>query len=85
MMCAMSSPVFRLVELARGQSNLARGLNVRPQAVQQWVRAGRVPAERIIEAARFVDFSVTPHELDPTLYPHPDDGVPVERRGKAAA
>ncbi len=84
-MGAMSTSVIRLVELAKGQSNLARALNVRPQAVQQWVRSGRVPPERVLDAARVVDFAVTPHELAPKFYPHPNDGVPEELRGKAAA
>lgn len=81
----MRCAVDKLVWDAHGQSRLARALGVKPQAVQQWVAAGRVPKHRVLSACRFVDFSVTPHELDPSLYPHPEDGIPVERRGKAAA
>lgn len=84
-MSAMPTSVFKLVELAKGQSNLARALNVKPQAVQQWVRSDRIPPERVLDACRVVDFAITPHELAPKFYPHPSDGVPEELRGRAAA
>lgn len=72
------SPIKRAIEFAGSQSRLAAAINVKPQAVQQWVAAGRVPAGRVIEIAAAVDFRVTPHEIDPELYPHPLDGLPRE-------
>lgn len=78
MMGDMSNPVIRAVEAIGSQTKLAEAVKVRPQAVQQWVRAGRVPVPRVMEVARAVDFKVTPHELAPHLYPNPQDGLPRE-------
>lgn len=84
MIAAMSSPITRIVELAGGQSKLARALEVKPQAVQQWVKSGRIPDAQVLRAARVVDYGVTPHELASHLYPHPLDGLPEELRTRAA-
>jgi DNA-binding transcriptional regulator YdaS (Cro superfamily) len=35
-----------------------------------------IPAEQVIEYARSRNFDVTPHQLRPDLYPHPEDGLP---------
>jgi DNA-binding transcriptional regulator YdaS (Cro superfamily) len=50
--------------------------------VSKWRWKG-VPAERVLELCRFTEFQVTPHQLRPDIYPHPDDGLPSERRGAA--
>jgi hypothetical protein len=39
-----------------------------------------VPATRVLAIAAASDWMVTPHELRPDLYPHPDDGMPPDRR-----
>lgn len=67
---------------AGGQSALAAALGMKPQAVQQWQK---VPPKWVISVARATDFAVTPHELRPDIYPHPDDGLPPERRTREAA
>lgn len=80
----MDTVLDRAIRLAGGQSSLAAALDppARPQAIQQW---SRVPAERVIQVARLTKFEVTPHELRPDIYPNPDDGLPDELRGRAAA
>lgn len=52
---------------AGGQAALARKLKVKPQAVHQWVEAGRPPVMRVldIEAAT----GVARNELRPDIYP----------------
>lgn len=63
---------------------------VSPQGVSKWAEAG-VPGERVLPICRHIEYEVTPHELRPDLYPHPEDGLPSERRrrrpaqGRAAA
>lgn len=57
---------------------------ISPQGVSKWSEAG-VPSERVLALCRATNFDVTPHELRPDLYPHPDDGLPDERRRAAAA
>jgi DNA-binding transcriptional regulator YdaS (Cro superfamily) len=74
-----SSPLERVLTIVGNQSRLATALGVRPQAVQQWLQKG-VPPERTLATAAVVDFKVTPHELRPDLYPHPDDGLPESLR-----
>lgn len=52
--------------------------------VQKW-RVDGVPHDRVIALASISDWAATPHQLRPDLYPHPDDGLPENLRGKAAA
>lgn len=61
------TPIEKAVRVAGGQSALARLVDVSPQAVQQWVDAGRVSHKKVIavECATGVHRS----ELRPDLYP----------------
>lgn len=60
-------PITKAVENAGGQSALARQLDVSPQAVQQWLKKGRAPAERVLAISKAT--GITPHELRPDIYP----------------
>ncbi len=40
----------------------------------------RIARDYVLAVAAAVDFQVRPHEIAPDLYPHPDDGCPVEIR-----
>jgi len=57
---------------------------VSPQGVQKWLKGGLPPA-RVIVVAQGVGYRVTPHDLRPDIYPHPDDGLPEQARGRATA
>lgn len=52
--------------------------------VQKW-RVEGVPHDRVIPLAALCSWAVRPHDLRPDLYPHPDDGLPEDLRGRAAA
>jgi DNA-binding transcriptional regulator YdaS (Cro superfamily) len=54
---------------------------VSPQGVSKWADAG-IPSERVLAISKATGYQVTPHELRPDLYPHPDDGLPAEHRGE---
>lgn len=69
--------VFKFVR----PSQLAAALGESPQTVANWRKRG-LPHDRALLVARAVDWRVTPHELIPELYPHPDDGLPEDRRGR---
>jgi DNA-binding transcriptional regulator YdaS (Cro superfamily) len=56
---------------------IAAGLTV--QAVYKWERSGKVPADHVIAIARATDWQITPHDLRPDIYPHPEDGMPKEQ------
>lgn len=47
--------------------------------VSNWRNRG-IPDLEIIPFCRAIEWKVTPHELRPDLYPHPDDGLPQEMR-----
>lgn len=57
------------------QSELARRCGVKQPHVWKWLRAGRVPAERVPAVVAAVDGQVQAWELRPDLpqlFPHPD-------------
>lgn len=78
--------LHRAIKAAGSQQALADGINglsdgderIGQSAVSEWLRRGRVPAERAIQVATVVRFHITPHQLRPDLYPNPTDGLPPE-------
>ncbi|MFM1133834.1 MULTISPECIES: transcriptional regulator [Yersinia] len=66
------------------QSELARRLGKKSQTVSFWFKNG-VPAKEVMNAARALNWAVTPHELRPDLYPNPTDGIPPELQSNAPA
>ena len=69
-----------LIKKAGGREAVGRLFGCTGQAVGLWYVAG-VPAERVLKLCKFADYGITPHELRPDLYPHPDDGLPLDKRG----
>lgn len=65
----MKSAIQKAVEAIGSQSALARKLDVTPQCVQQWVRSGKVPAERVLEIEFATAGAVSRFELRPDIYP----------------
>lgn len=53
---------------------LARAVGVTPQAVNDWKRRGRVPAERVIAVEAATGGLVTRYQLRPDLYGRPIPG-----------
>lgn len=60
--------IERAIQAAGGQASLARACGVKPQAVNQWVRSSRIPAERVLAVVAACRQQVAPHELRPDLY-----------------
>lgn len=71
--------ITRAADIAGSQHKLAELVGVTQQAISKWSRDGVGP-DFVLTVARAVEFGVTPHELRPDLYPHPDDGLPADRR-----
>lgn len=63
------------------KARVARIAKVSHQAVSKW---SCIPAELVLDVCADYGWAVTPHELRPDLYPHPDDGLPPELRGGGA-
>lgn len=66
-MAPETTAIDEAVGIAGSQSALARGVNVSPQAVQQWVANGRVSRDKVLEVASFTGISLT--RLRPDVYP----------------
>lgn len=68
------------------QTELAARIGKGQSIVGKWVtRDERVGHGFVIAVSEAVQWQVTPHELRPDLYPHPDDGLPVQLRSVASA
>lgn len=83
----MIKPLEKLVGLLGGQKELADALKTPLEPVSQahvwkWLNTTKdgIPAKYVIRACAAVKFQVTPHELRPDLYPHPQDGLPTHLR-----
>ena len=64
-----------------GAANIAAQLNESAQTINNWAARGVPPKDgKTIAFCRAVNFDVTPHQLNPTEYPYPDDGLPPEYR-----
>ncbi len=57
------------------KSEIARRMGVKPQLVAHWFKQG-VPPHRVIPFCIALNWAVTPHQVDPALYPNPSDGIP---------
>jgi len=64
------------------RARLAKRVGIAPTYLYQ-IETGRRPAPvgRILALAEAAEWEVTPHEIRPDLYPHPEDGMPPELRG----
>lgn len=61
---------------------MANLIGVTKGAVSQW---DPVPVDRVLAVAEATGWQVTPHEIRPDIYPHPQDGLPDVMRCKEAA
>jgi DNA-binding transcriptional regulator YdaS (Cro superfamily) len=69
--------IFDLINQRAGsQAELARRLGIRPTSIIDWRRAGRIPAERVLEVSRVTGLS--PHLLRPDIYPDPGWAPPKD-------
>lgn len=75
----------KVIEAAGSQQKLASLIGGVQTRVSEWRRRGQVPADAVLAVCEAVAFAVTPHELRPDIYPHPDDGLPEPLRNQAAA
>jgi len=75
----------KVIEVAGSQQKLALLIGGVQTRVSEWRRRGQVPADAVLPVCEAVNFAVTPHELRPDIYPHPDDGLPEALRNQAAA
>lgn len=65
---------------AGGVGAVAKALNMSEEGVRLWRARGAIPAGNVLWLAEQTEWEFTPHQLASELYPHPDDGLPQERR-----
>lgn len=64
------------------RARIANALRIPKPLLSQWLTTRGVPPHRVLDLAAATYWVVTPHDLRPDLYPHPDDGLPNELRGQ---
>lgn len=83
----MNNPLDKVIEIIGGQRALANaiGNGVKQGHVWNWlnITSDGIPARYVIPACSAISWQVTPHQLRPDLYPHPDDGLPDHLRSAA--
>lgn len=89
----MKSPLENAIQILGTQRGLAdaltrlTGQEVKQAHVWNWLNTTRngVPGEYVIGISEATEWQVTPNQLRPDLYPHPDDGLPASMRKCAQA
>lgn len=79
MFFSMNTTSLSIADIIRyfgNQSILARKLEIKPQAVQQWISRGQIPIRRAIQIERITDGKIRLDELLPLT------GVGKERQEK---
>lgn len=91
MIINMKKELEKIIDLLGGkQQQLADALATDEEPIKQahvwnWlnVTVNGIPERHVIKACKSVDWQVTPHQLRPDIYPHPDDGLPNHMRSAA--
>jgi DNA-binding transcriptional regulator YdaS (Cro superfamily) len=58
----------RAIAICGGQTSAAKAIGVQRQAVFQWIKNGRVPADKVLILCELVDHQVTPQQLRPDIF-----------------
>lgn len=84
MVATMKEALQKAVDLAGGQSSLAKAIGVKQQHVWNWLnRDGKPAAEHVLAIEAATDGAVTRYELRPDVFGPPPAAQPEQ--GRAAA
>ena len=72
----MDNQIKQKISSHMSQVGIGECFGISSQAVGKWLRKGKVPHARILPLCRILEWKVTPHEIDPSAYPNPTDGLP---------
>jgi len=67
-----------------GLNVIAQRMTVTAQRVCNWRTRG-IPGDQVVAFCRAANWEITPHEINPDLYPNPHDGIPTDLRNQEAA
>lgn len=78
----MNTYFEKAIAILGGQTALARAVGVKQAHVWKWLnrKDGEAPPAMVIPICEATEWQITPHQLRPDIYPHPDDGLPKEKR-----
>jgi hypothetical protein len=60
---------LKALKQAGGFANVAREFDISYAAVRKWADTQRIPSERILRVCQLGKNAVTPHQLNPLVYP----------------
>lgn len=81
--------LFKIIEMTNGSKSLLAdslrqlrpGTKICSAHINNWIyRDKKIPPTWVIPLAEVVSYKVTPNEISPDMYPHPNDGLPTELR-----
>jgi hypothetical protein len=73
----------KAINCCDGIGKLAAKINRKPNVLSMWLLRENMPSEEVIPVCEATGWAVTPHELEPTLYPYPQDALPKNLRHAA--
>jgi DNA-binding transcriptional regulator YdaS (Cro superfamily) len=79
----MKRPLEKVLDLCDGKIVvLSQKSGISHSTISAWINrfSFLVGSGYVISVSQAVDWRVTPHELRPDIYPHPEDGLPDELR-----
>ena len=76
-------PLKKAIEFCAGISAMSIKVNEKSNVISMWLQRKKIPSEKVILVSQATNYQVTPHELRPDLYPHPQDGLPEHLRTAA--
>ncbi|MBU9866785.1 transcriptional regulator [Rahnella aceris] len=65
------------------QTEIAKRMGRTPQTVSLWLK-GEVPAKSIRDFCAALGWQVTPHEINPHIYPNANDGMQINAKSNGA-
>ncbi len=77
--CGLIFSIMEIKEITKGKltvKDAALICDLSVQAIYKWEKTGKVPPGHVIAISRATGWLVTPYDLRPDIYPHPDDGLP---------
>ena len=83
----IETPLEKVIRISTSQVSLAEkvksnGVKLEQSTISAWFNRFEqsVGASYVLAVSAAVDWQVSPHELRPDLYPHPEDGLPAHLR-----
>lgn len=70
--------------LASKLAEIKQDNKISPSHLNNWLsRDKKIPGEWVRPLSEAANWGITPHELRPDIYPHPNDGLPEHLRAAA--